>query len=413
MKKIVCAVALCLLFNSSVYAKDYAKIQIREMEKAQKYNTTDRYYADYSKDCAVNSANIKDPKLIHLSGYTTISADKLKAKEASDNIQYAQIKSALIKKKTDNYNVQAYGEDFYKVYRVAEKIIRANNLDYMNWRMVFSKDNSFNASSSETNCITIHAGAYDSLSANDDALALLIGHEIAHSILGHQVRASKYIHQINSFPEDSALRAIAIKAYVSDSKKMEYAADTVGAQLAARAGYDLAKAKETLSFIYTMDNDHEFSSTHPTGKHRLENYAESRKYFMEEEMKKQGVYNLYNSEVLKPRLSSDRKSLIIEKSESKAKEESYCAETPVDLYTRYAYKSYLNGDFKKAEEYFGKLLELSKNNPVAYLYFSYTEEYLYKKTGKKKYLENAKAFASYAQKLDPENKFINEQVDSL
>ena len=123
MKKIVCAVALCLLFNSSVYAKDYAKIQIREMEKAQKYNTTDRYYADYSKDCAVNSANIKDPKLIHLSGYTTISADKLKAKEASDNIQYAQIKSALIKKKTDNYNVQAYGEDFYKVYRVAEKII--------------------------------------------------------------------------------------------------------------------------------------------------------------------------------------------------------------------------------------------------------------------------------------------------
>ena len=194
---------------------------------------------------------------------------------------------------------------------------------------------------------------------------------------------------------------------------MEYAADTVGAQLAARAGYDLAKAKETLSFIYTMDNDHEFSSTHPTGKHRLENYAESRKYFMEEEMKKQGVYNLYNSEVLKPRLSSDRKSLIIEKSESKAKEESYCAETPVDLYTRYAYKSYLNGDFKKAEEYFGKLLELSKNNPVAYLYFSYTEEYLYKKTGKKKYLENAKAFASYAQKLDPENKFINEQVDSL
>ncbi len=413
MKKVIwSSIALCVLLNTAVYAKDYAKIQIREMEKAQKYSTADRYYADYTEDSVLNK-NIKDPKLIHLGGYSIVSQDKLNAKTASDNLIYSKIKAALCGKKADNYNVQAYGEDFYKVYRVAEKIIRANNLDFMNWRIVFSKDNSFNAFSSETNCITIHAGAFDSLSANDDALALLIGHEMAHSVLGHQVRSAKYIHKINSFPEDSALRAIAIKAYVSDSKKMEYAADTEGARLAAKAGYDLSKAKETLSFIYTMDNDSEFAYTHPTGKHRLENYAESRKYFMEDEMKKQGAYNIYKSEVLKPRLSSDRKSLVIEKNTAKTQSEAYSTETPVDLYTRYAYKSYLSGDFNKAEEYFSKLLELDKKNPVAYLYFSYTEEYLYKKTGKKKYLENAKAFANYAQKLAPSNKYIQEQVDAL
>ncbi len=412
MKKVIWSIVLCFVFNNSVYAKDYAKIQIREMEKAQKYSTTDRYYADYTEDNVFNK-NIKDPKLIHLGGYSTIEQSKLNAKNAADNLIYSKIKSALCGKKADDYNVQAYGADFYKVYRIAEKIIRANNLDFMNWRIVFSKDNSFNAYSSETNCITIHAGAFDSLSANDDAIALLIGHEMAHSILGHQVRAAKYMHKIDSFPEDSALRAIAIKAYVSDSKKMEYAADTEGARLAVKAGYDLSKAKETLSFIYTMSNDSEFSYTHPTGKHRLENYAESRKYFMEDEMKKQGVYNIYKSEVLKPRLSSDRKSLVIEKNTAKTQAEAYRTETPVDLYTRYAYKSYLNGEFEKAEEYFSKLLELDRKNPVAYLYFSYTEECLYKKTGKKKYLDNAKTFVNYAQKLAPSDKHIQEQVDAL
>ena len=34
--------------------------------------------------------------------------------------------------------MQAYSEDFYKVYRVAEKIIRANGLDFINWRLTIS-----------------------------------------------------------------------------------------------------------------------------------------------------------------------------------------------------------------------------------------------------------------------------------
>jgi len=413
MKKFVLCLTLCFLFNSSAYAKDYAKIQIQEMQKAQKYGTTNRYYADYKDDTSSKYANVKDPKLIHLSGYKSISADKLKTKQASDNAQYNKIKTSLCGKKADNYNAQAYGSDFYKVYRVAEKIIRANNLDYMNWRILFAKDYSFNAASTQTNCIIINSGAFDTLSTNDDALAFLIGHEIAHSILGHQIRLSEHIHRLERTQSSDTMYAIALKAFQIDSKKMEYAADTEGAKLAVKAGYDLSKAKETLSIIYTMDNGKEFTSTHPTGKHRLENYAEVQKYFMEDELVKQGVYNLYNSNVLNPKLSSDRKSLVIERDSAKSQNEAYRAETPVDFYTRYAYKSYLNGEFKKAEEYFSKLLDLDRNNPVAYLYFSYTEECLYKQTGKQKYLDNAKIFAKQAQKLAPSNKFINEQVDAL
>ena len=199
MKKVLLFIALSILMNTGVYAKDYAKIQLKELEKAQKYNTTDKYYADYStKSTEVPTVEIKDPKLIKLSGYSPVSSEKLKSKAAQDNVKYMKIKSSLCGRKSDDYNAQAYGEDFYKIYRIAERMIRANNLDYINWRVVLQKDTSFNAYSSETNCITINTGAYDTFSTNDDALALLIGHEMAHSMLGHYQRKAKHINNINN-----------------------------------------------------------------------------------------------------------------------------------------------------------------------------------------------------------------------
>lgn len=416
MKKILWFFAVCLIFNTGVFAKDYAKIQLKELEKAQKYNATDKYYADYSKKSnAVQSVEIKDPKLIKLSGYSPISSEKLKAKAVQDEVKYMKIKSSLCGRKADDYNAQAYGEDFYKIYRIAERIIRANNLDYISWRILLQRDNSFNASSSETNCITINTGALDTFSTDDDALSLLIGHEMAHSMLGHYERTSRLVKNLNgAYNTDNPFLIIIMqRRYASDSKKMEYAADTTGAILSVTANYNLDQAKNLISFLNTFDDGTEFKNTHPNARHRLENFDDSKKYFMEDEWRKQGAYNLYQSDVLMPRLSSDRKSIVIPKSPNKTKANSYKKELVSDYFTRYAYKSYVNGDFKKAEKYFSKLLEIDKNNPIAYLYFSYTEECLYKQTGKEKYLENAKLFASYAQKLDPKNSYITKQVEDL
>ncbi|MCM1004235.1 MAG: M48 family metallopeptidase [Candidatus Gastranaerophilales bacterium] len=416
MKKVLVFIAVCLLFNTSAYAKDYAKIQLKELEKAQKYNTTDKYYADYSKSLSnIPSVEIKDPKLIKLSGYEFVSADNLKAKAAEDNLKYMKIKSSLYGKKADNYNAQAYGDDFYKIYRIAERIIRANNLDYINWRIVLQKDTDFNAYSSQMNCITINTGAYDTFSSNDDALALLIGHEMAHSLLGHYARTAQHIKRLNRCDNKETPLAylIAKRRYLSDSKKMEYAADTTGAILVARASYNLSNAKDLISFLNTIDDGSEFGNSHPNAKHRLENFEDSRKYFLESEWKKQGIYNAYKSDVLMPKLSSDRKSIVIPKSTGKTADNSYKKEMISDFLTRHAYKSYINGEFKNAEKYFGKLLDLDKNNPVAFLYFSYTEECLYKQTGNEKYLQNAKAFANYAQRLAPNDKHIKEQIEAL
>lgn len=416
MKKVIVLIAVALVFNSVCYAKDYAKIHLKELKKAQKYDATDKYYADYSKSDTVKlDIEIKDPKLITLKGYEVISPEKLKAKKNVDELNYKKIQNKLTTRKSDNYNAQAYGEDFYRIYRIAERIIRANNLDYINWKITINKDVSFNANSGETNCIAINTGALDTFTTNEDALALLIGHEIAHSMLGHYARIAQHIRRMEMCDtKDTQLAyVIAKRRYISDSKKMEYAADTTGAILAARANYNLDNAKDLISFMNTFDDGSEFYSTHPSAQHRLENYEASRKFFLESEWQKQGVYNMYKSNVLVPKLSSDRKSIVIPQSAGKTIDSSYKNERISDVLTRYAYKSYLNGDFKKAEKYWSKLLDMDKNNSIAYLYFSYTEECLYKKTGNDKYLQNAKEFASYAQKLAPNNKFVKEQVESL
>ena len=416
MKKILWLIAAALVLNTSCYAKDYAKIQLKELKKAQKYDATSKYYADYSQSDEVELGfEIKDPKLIKLKGYEYVAPEKLKAKDAEDKLKYMKIKTSLCGKKVDNYNAQAYGEDFYKIYKVTERIIRANNLDYLNWKIMVEKDITFNAYSGQMNSIIINTGAYDTFSTNEDALALLIGHEMAHSLLGHAARKAQHIRRINRCNNEETALAyiIAKRRYLSDSKQMEYAADATGAILAARANYNLNNAKDLISFLNTFDDGAEFNATHPNAQHRLENYEDARKKFLESEWHKQGIYNMYKSDVLIPKLSSDRKSIVIPQTPGKTIDNSYKTERISDMLTRYAYKSYLNGDFKNAEKYWGKLLDLDKNNPIAYLYFSYTEECLYKKTGNARYLQNAKDFASYAQRLDANNKFIKEQVESL
>ena len=77
---------------------------------------------------------------------------------------------------------------------------------------------------------------------------------------------------------------------------MEFEADIEGAKLASKAGYDLSKSKEVLSFLNTMYYSDESFSEHPDNLKRIKNFEQNRKYFIESEWQKQGTYNLYKSE---------------------------------------------------------------------------------------------------------------------
>ena len=416
MKKIILLGLALLVVNANCEAKDYAKLHIKEMQKSQKYASSKTYFADYAPQAStVNNFEIKDPKLIKLGGYKEISDAQYKAKLAKDNLEYAKINKFLISRKVDNYNTQAYGEDFYKIYRVTERLIRANKLDFINWRIVIDTDKAFNAFMSDTNCIIINTGAFDTFTNNEDALAMLIGHEIAHSLLGHSARKDELYtsleraERINNYWYHLYRK----KKLFRESRKMEFAADAEGAKLALKAGYDLSKGKELLGFLNTTGNANDSHSTHPKPQERLKSFQENRKYFMDEEWVKQGRYNIYNSPVLECVKSSDRHSLTIARAEKKNADVVYQPETAEDLYLRFGYKSYVNNEFDKAVDYFKEYLNLNKSNYAVYLYTSYAYEALYKKTGKSGYLDSAREFASYAKSLAPDNKYVVEQVLAL
>lgn len=409
MRKLLLALTFCLLFQACSEARDYAKLHVKEIKHAQKYGVSAKYNKSYAPNVNVASKNIKDPKLLKIGDYKEITEAQYKEKQAKDEAEYKKIEKELRVRRTDNYNSQPYSEDFYKIYRIAEKMIRANNLDFANWRISIEKNPNFNAYNSNTNNVTILTGLYDTFNGNDDALALVIGHEMGHGVLGHAPRKAKLRKKMRqAYALNAGLAwAVAYKRYMIDSKNMEYAADVEGAKFAAKAGYDLSKARENLEFMNTLDDGSmERHSTHPNAEHRLQNYDDNRKYFPIDEWEKQGKYNIYNSPVLKCQKSSDRKSIIIMKDTTKPIESYQTTESVEDVYKRYGYMAYLNGNFKDAVKYFKKVLDSDKSDFAVYLYISYAYEYLGDK-------ESAKEFADYAQSLAPDNKYVREQVENL
>lgn len=411
MKKFLVLALVLLFVQSSSEAKDYAKRHLQQMKKNQEYRIQNTYFNDYAPENPTIKMEIKDPKLIKLGGYEDISVDKMKNKFAKDAIEYKKVSEYLASRKVNEYHMQAYSHDFYRVYRIAERIIRANGLDFMNWRITLDSTQEFNAYNSETNNITVNSGLLDTFKDNDDALAQVIGHEIAHGLLGHSKRKAKYDAKVKrTIRMDSALGYyIAKKRANKVSRDMEYEADVEGAKLAVKAGYNLAEAREVMAFLNTLYYAEEVNQTHPDALKRLKNFEQNRKYFMESEWKKQGLYNLYKTEVLKCEKSSNRNSIII----PRGKTISYSPETYQDMCLRYGYCSYLSGDFKDAIKYFKDYLKTNKGNYAVYLYVSYAYECIYRQTGNESALESAKEFAGYAKTIAPDNKQVKEQILAL
>ncbi len=432
MKKIITLLLIGVFSVNCAIARDYAALQIKEMKHAQKYNTTQKYF--FNQDKILNNFNyytskpsqntyIKDPKIFKLPEYQEVDEAKYQEKLKADDKIYNQYKKSMFTGTIFNYNAKANGEDYYKVYRIAERIIRANKLDYINWRIGIYKDaENINAYSFGPNYIAISTSLYDSFNNNDDALAIVIGHEIAHTVLGHSQRKNDILRTMLTLqnmykagdPNARALYTIKSQQLMTDGKNMEYAADVEGAKLAAKAGYSLDESADLLSFLNTDVTIPGYLSDHPVGHKRIENFYENRKYFIEDQWAEIGKYNILNSEVMPVKLSSDRKSLTIGRThETQSKNNYYSTETMEDIYLRFAYKSYLCGEFKKAAKYFKQYFEINNSNAIAYLYASYNSEAIYKILNRSSALEDAKNYITTAYNIDKNNEFIKEQYDNI
>jgi predicted Zn-dependent protease len=76
-------------------------------------------------------------------------------------------------------------EDFYTLYRIVERLARANGLDGRPWRVRLNREYEVNAYASELNMLTFMAGMLDQLHGDNAALACVVGHEMAHHTREH------------------------------------------------------------------------------------------------------------------------------------------------------------------------------------------------------------------------------------
>jgi predicted Zn-dependent protease len=76
-------------------------------------------------------------------------------------------------------------EEWYVVYRITERIARANGQDTSPWRVVVVPEYQTNAFATDVNLIAIYSGIMDQLAGDSSALACVIAHEMGHHVKRH------------------------------------------------------------------------------------------------------------------------------------------------------------------------------------------------------------------------------------
>ncbi len=80
---------------------------------------------------------------------------------------------------------QELPEDYYLLYRIMERISRANQLDNLPWRLFISPEYDVNAFATDVNLVAFYNGLLDRLDGDPNAIACVVGHEMAHHTQNH------------------------------------------------------------------------------------------------------------------------------------------------------------------------------------------------------------------------------------
>jgi predicted Zn-dependent protease len=153
------------------------------------------------------------------------------------------------------------------------------------WRLTLIDAPILNATCAPGGKITFYTGIIEQLNLNDDEIAAIMGHEIAHALREHgRERLSQAMAQnlaVNVAMAAAGGYGSAVGAanqvahYVfvlPNSRDNESEADAIGLELAARAGYNPMGAITVWQKMIqaTKNKSPEFLSTHPSGETRIE-----------------------------------------------------------------------------------------------------------------------------------------------
>lgn len=117
--------------------------------------------------------------------------------------------------------------------------------------------------------LAITSGLFE-LTRSDDELALILGHELAHNLLGHLKQPAKETPSIlDAFMRATIGIAVAKASTPPYSIESEKEADYVGLYLMARAGYDVTAAESFWRRLNETTRAIAVNVTHPSGEDRL------------------------------------------------------------------------------------------------------------------------------------------------
>jgi predicted Zn-dependent protease len=174
-----------------------------------------------------------------------------------------------------------------RVRRITDRLIAEAKLMYppsrdWQWSVAVIDEPALNAWCMPGGKMAIYTGIVHKLKLTDDEIAQVMGHEIAHALLGHgRERMSRAIAMQGGMQIGSILagRDISILAPVADialtlpnSRENESEADRYGLELAARAGFDPRAAVRLWEKMAAASGDGppQFLSTHPAPGNRIQ-----------------------------------------------------------------------------------------------------------------------------------------------
>ena len=159
-----------------------------------------------------------------------------------------------------------------------------------NWQVNLISEDTLNAWIMPGGRIMFYTGLIDKLQLNDDEIAAIMGHEMAHDLREHaRERASQaqmtqlglgvvgQLAGVQGMSLDLAATVINVAVLLPFSRVHEVEADRIGIELAARAGYDPAAAVaiwQRMSALSTGGSTPEFLSTHPSYDSRIRDLTE-------------------------------------------------------------------------------------------------------------------------------------------
>lgn len=170
-----------------------------------------------------------------------------------------------------------------RVQRVGQRVAQAVDGGSSNWEFTLIEDATPNAFALPGGKVGIHTGLFQVVE-NEDQLAAIIGHEIAHVTARHsserlsrQLLVQGGLTGLGAASESQGLVQLAAAAaqlgiVLPFSRSQEAEADEIGLHYMARAGYDPRAALEVWENFRSFGGARppEFLSTHPSPDARLE-----------------------------------------------------------------------------------------------------------------------------------------------